>query len=51
MGLRKVGAGEAGRTINGVVYPVDSADIAKFDDREARYDRIEIPARTPQPVA
>ena len=51
MGLRKVGAGEAGRTINGAVYPIDAADMAKFDDREAGYDRIEIPAGMLQPVS
>ena len=51
MGVRKVGVGEAGRTINGVVYPVDAADMAEFDDREAGYDRVEIPARMLQPVS
>ena len=51
MGVRKVGVGEAGRTINGVVYPVGAGDMAEFDDREAGYDRVEIPPRMLQPVS
>ena len=51
MGVRKVGVGEAGRTINGVVYPVGGGDMAEFDDREAGYDRVEIPPRMLQPVS
>lgn len=43
LGLRKAGVGEAGATINGVLYPVDGDDIGKFDAREAGYARVEVP--------
>jgi hypothetical protein len=43
LGLRKLRPGEAGRTINGVLYPVEGADMTKFDGREKGYVRIEAP--------
>ena len=43
LGLRKVGAGERGSTINGVLYPVDGSDMAKYDSREQGYARVEVP--------
>jgi hypothetical protein len=51
LGVRKADAGGAGRTINGVVYPVDADDMAEFDAREAGYVRVEIPHRMLQPVS
>ena len=43
LGLRKAGLGEAGSTINGVIYPVEGGDIAKYDEREQGYARVEVP--------
>jgi hypothetical protein len=43
LGLRKPKPGESGVTINGVLYPVEGADMSKFDDREAGYVRVEVP--------
>jgi len=43
LGLRKPMAGEAARTINGVLYPVDGDDMSKFDAREQGYVRVEAP--------
>ncbi len=43
LGLRKPAAGEAARTINGVLYPVEGNDMDKFDKREEGYKRVEVP--------
>jgi len=42
LGLRKTGPGEAGSTINGVIFPV-SEGLASFDERENGYQRVEVP--------
>ena len=43
LGLRKPGPGEKASTINGVLYPVDGDDMAKYDVRERGYARVEVP--------
>jgi hypothetical protein len=43
LGLRKPSPGESPTTINGVLYPVEGDDMAKFDLREAGYARVEVP--------
>jgi hypothetical protein len=43
LGLRKPHPGEMASTINGVLYPVDGDDMAKFDAREEGYARMEVP--------
>ena len=43
LGLRKAGRDEKGATINGVLYPVDGSDMAKYDAREEGYARLEVP--------
>jgi hypothetical protein len=43
LGLRKPKPGEGAETINGVLYPVDAADLAKFDGRERSYVRVAVP--------
>lgn len=43
LGVRKSRAGDAARTINGVLYAVVGDDMARFDAREAGYARIEVP--------
>ncbi len=43
LGLLKAGPGEKGSTINGVLYPVEGQDIAKYDERENGYARVEVP--------
>ena len=43
LGLRKLRDGEPGRTINGILYPVDGVDMSKFDAREKGYMRVEVP--------
>jgi hypothetical protein len=43
LGLRKPNPGEAGQTINGVLYPVEGSDMSKFDAREEGYARVEVP--------
>jgi len=43
LGLRKLNPGEAGRTINGVLYPAEGADMSSFDAREKGYVRVEVP--------
>jgi hypothetical protein len=42
LGLRKAAPGEAGSTINGVLYPVAGQDMSKFDEREVGYARVEV---------
>jgi hypothetical protein len=44
LGLRKPKPGEGAGTINGVLYPVDAGDLAKFDQRERGYQRVEVPS-------
>jgi hypothetical protein len=51
LGLRKVGPGESGRTINGVLYAVDAHDMAEFDAREHGYARVHVPQAALQPVS
>jgi hypothetical protein len=41
--LRKPETGKKASTINGVLYPVDGADMAKYDARERGYTRVEVP--------
>ncbi len=43
LGLCKAQSGEAGVTINGVVYPIEGEDMSKFDLREEGYTRLEVP--------
>jgi hypothetical protein len=43
LGLLKAGPGQKGSTINGVLYPVEGEDIAKYDEREKGYARVEAP--------
>jgi hypothetical protein len=43
LGLRRPRRGEATMTVNGVMYPVDPADLAAFDLREAGYRRVPVP--------
>src|SRR5271166_5961151 len=43
LGLRKPSATEKASTINGVLYPVDGDDMAKYDAREKGYARVEVP--------
>lgn len=43
LGLRRLRPGEGGRTINGILYPVEGADMARFDARERGYVRLEVP--------
>lgn len=50
LGLRKPVPGEAARTINGVLYPVEGDDMKKFDEREAGYKRVEVPFENIQAV-
>jgi cation transport regulator ChaC len=42
LGLRKPGANEKAGTINGVLYPVEGGDMAKYDVREQGYRRVEV---------
>jgi hypothetical protein len=43
LGLRKPNANESASTINGVLYPVEGGDMAKYDIREQGYKRVEVP--------
>ena len=43
LGLRRPGPGEKASTINGVLYPVEGGDMAKYDIRERGYRRVEVP--------
>jgi hypothetical protein len=43
LGLRKPSANEKASTINGVLYPVEGDDMAKYDVREQGYRRVEVP--------
>jgi cation transport regulator ChaC len=43
LGLRRPVAGESAMTVNGVLYPVDGADMSLFDRREAGYARVDVP--------
>jgi hypothetical protein len=43
LGLRKPSADEKASTINGVLYPVETGDMAKYDAREQGYSRVEVP--------
>jgi hypothetical protein len=43
LGVRRAGPGETGSTINGVLYPVEGNDMAKYDLREKGYARVEVP--------
>ena len=43
LGLTRVGAGQSGMSINGVLFPVEGNDMAAFDAREVGYVRVEVP--------
>ena len=43
LGLRRPVAGESAMTVNGVLYPVEGADMSLFDRREAGYARVDVP--------
>lgn len=43
LGLRPRRAGEAGWSINGVLFPVEPALLPRFDRRESGYDRVPVP--------
>lgn len=43
LGLRPRRAGEEGWSINGVVFPVESDLLPRFDRRESGYDRVAVP--------
>jgi hypothetical protein len=43
LGLRTPREGEKASTINGVLYPVEGGDMAKYDTRERGYRRVEVP--------
>ncbi len=51
LGLRKPGANEKASTINGVLYPVEGGDMAKYDARERGYRRVEVPRDEIEPVS
>lgn len=51
LGLRRVTAGEAGSTINGVLYPVEEDEMSAFDARETGYRRVEVPREEIEPVS
>jgi hypothetical protein len=51
LGLRKSRQGEPASTINGVLYPVEGDDMARFDAREQGYVRVEVPAGYIEPVS
>src|SRR3954447_4503438 len=42
-GLRRARPGEAGMTINGILYPAEGTDMSAFDARETGYVRVEVP--------
>ena len=43
LGLRRPLPGESAMTINGVLYPIEGDDMARFDSRESGYARVEVP--------
>jgi hypothetical protein len=43
LGLCRTQSGELGATVNGVLYPVQHDDLAKFDKREEGYNRVAVP--------
>ena len=43
LGLRRPVPGESAMTVNGVLYPVEGADMSLFDRREAGYARVVVP--------
>ena len=43
LGLRRPLPGESATTINGVLYPVEGDDAARFDARESGYAKVEVP--------
>jgi hypothetical protein len=51
LGLRKPAANEKTSTINGVLYPVEGGDMAKYDVREQGYTRVELPRDEIEPVS
>jgi hypothetical protein len=50
-GLRKPGTNEKASTVNGVLYPVENGDMAKYDVREQGYTRVEVPRDEIEPVS
>jgi hypothetical protein len=51
LGLRKPRTNEKASTINGVLYPVEGADMAKYDVREQGYTRVELPRDEIEPMS
>jgi hypothetical protein len=51
LGLKKASSEEKGCTINGVLYPVDGTDMAKYDAREQGYARAEVPREEIEPAS
>ncbi|TCT02597.1 gamma-glutamylcyclotransferase family protein [Aquabacter spiritensis] len=51
LGLRPRGAGEAGASINGVVFPVDAELLPRFDRREGGYDRVAVARPLIEPLS
>jgi hypothetical protein len=51
LGLRRPASGEGASTINGVLYPVEGADMTDFDKREAGYTRVQVPRESIEAVS
>ena len=51
LGLRRPREGEPGATVNGVLYAVEGEDMAKFDEREHGYVRVEIAHDLVEPLS
>ncbi|MET0742496.1 MAG: gamma-glutamylcyclotransferase family protein [Microvirga sp.] len=51
LGLRRPASGEAAKTINGVLYPVEGGDMSDFDRREAGYTRVQVPRESIEAVS
>jgi hypothetical protein len=51
LGLRKPNANERASTVNGVLYPVEGGEMAKYDVREQGYTRVEVPRDEIEPVS
>jgi hypothetical protein len=51
LGLRRPRPDEPPSTVNGVLYPVDGDDMARFDAREVGYARVEVPREAIEAVS
>lgn len=51
LGLRPRRQGEAGWSINGVLFPVEPALLPRFDRRESNYDRVAVPRQMIEPIS